>query len=115
MQIDEFSSNAQILTEIGERLHGVRVAKPLTRDELSELCGVSVRTIANIEGGKDATFGNILAIMRTLGVLQNVESLVPEQTLRPSDVARLSHRRQRATSPKYRKQSSSAWVWGEDK
>jgi transcriptional regulator with XRE-family HTH domain len=115
MQIDQFMNNTQVLTELGARLRDVRVAKPLTRDELSQASGVSVRTIANIEGGKDVTFGNVLSVMRALGLLQNANALVAEQTVRPSDLAALSHKRQRAMSAKYRKQPATAWVWGEDK
>ena len=112
MQITQLNSNNEIMKEVGQRLRDVRIAFPLTRAELAAKSGVSERTIANLESGRDVTFGNIVNVMRALSLADNLDSLVPEQGLRPSDLASMGKKRQRATSAK--KGRATTWVWGDE-
>ena len=112
MQITQLNSNNEIMKEVGQRLRDVRIAFPLTRAELAAKSGVSERTIANLESGRDVTFGNIVNVMRALSLTGNLDTLVPEQGARPSDLVSMGKKRQRAASAK--KGRATTWVWGDE-
>ncbi len=113
MQITFLSSNEQILSELGDRIRAARIDMPLTQDELAARAGVSISTVAKIERGEDVRFSSMLAILRALGMLANVDILVPEERVRPSDIARTGHSRKRASSARSARDVSSAWTWGD--
>lgn len=112
MRITQLDSNSAIMREIGQRVRDARIVFPLTRAELASKSGVSERTIANLESGKDVTLGSIINVMRALSLLGNLDLLVPEQGPRPSDLIAIGKKRQRATSVK--KSGNATWVWGDE-
>ena len=129
MRITGLESNAEILAELGERIKDARIATPLTREELAAKSGVSARTLANLESGSGATLSNVISVLRALSMAGNLETLVPEQDARPSDIAALGKKRQRAPHPKVKAsrnrtwdafkegtwEGAKTWKWGEDK
>lgn len=115
MEITNLDFNTEIQLEIGKRLKETRVSIPMTQQELSEQTGLSIGTISAIENGKDCSFSSILNILRALNQLSNVNSLVVEQAERPSQIALLGKKRERATSAaKKHEQATSGWKWGDD-
>ncbi len=56
---------------------------------------------------------DVLNVFRTIGVLQNVNLLVQEQTLRPTDIVDATHKRQRVS--KAGRKDKQEWVWGENR
>ena len=115
MEITVLTSNEQALAELGGRLRDARIDTPLTQEELARKAGVSLSTVASIERGGDARLGSWLSILRALGMLGNADALVPTTEVRPSEIAELGHRRQRARSAKQAPASSTAWVWGDER
>ena len=114
MQITELEFDAEILKEIGKRLKETRVAVPMTQQELASQVGLSVGTISAMENGKDYSFSSLLKILRALNQLSNVDFLVTEQSARPSQVAALGKKRERATAnAKKQEKDSSSWKWGD--
>ena len=113
--ITMLDSNESIIKELGARVRSARIAHPLTQAELAVRAGVSVGTIANLERGKDVSLSCLLNVMRALGILSNVEALVPSASPRPSDVATLGHARKRASSANARKADAPTWVWGDER
>ena len=114
MVIDFLLSNEQTLAELGKRLRAARIDTPLTQRELADRAGVSLSTVATIERGGDARMGSYLCVLRALGMLSNVDALVPEHVVRPSQLLELGHERKRATSPAHRHTSLPTWTWGDE-
>ena len=114
MIIDRLSSNEQVLKELGERVRAIRIDMPLTQAELAQRAGVSLRTVANLEAGRDVKLDSLLSVLRALGLLANVELLVPEPLVRPLALLDTPARRRRATSPKKRSTPHEGWKWGDE-
>lgn len=114
MRITGYENNVRIMAELGQRIKDTRIAMNYTQEEMGEQSGVALRTILRIEKGESVNFESVLNVLRVLGVLSNLELLLPEQTVRPTDLADQKPKRKRVT--KLRMNSEvGAWVWGEDK
>ena len=111
MKITGLESNDEVLKILGGRVKDYRVNAGITQEQLAEDTGLSLRTIVNIETGKDVKLGSIIYVLRALRLLGNLDILVPEQEIRPSDIARMGKKRERV------KRSSKErydMKWGED-
>jgi len=104
----------QVLQELGARIRLARINTPLTQAELAERAGVSLRTVSNLERGRDVNVSSLLDLLRALGMLDNAEMLVPPAQPRPTDIAKLGKERQRATSRAARKAATGTWKWGDE-
>ncbi|MCD8106279.1 MAG: helix-turn-helix domain-containing protein [Lachnospiraceae bacterium] len=114
MRITGYENNQTILSEVGKRIKDTRIAMNYTQMDMSEHSGVALSTISRIERGESVNIENILNVLRTLDALANLELILPEQTVKPTDLADKKPKRQRV-SKKRKEESSSQWVWGEDK
>ena len=76
-------SDPAILERIGKRIKNTRIRQELTQEELAKLSGISVLTLINIEKGKSVSMVLFISVMRTLGLLENLELLVPEIKISP--------------------------------
>lgn len=72
-----------IVAEIGKRLKDTRTKKKFTQAEVAERAGVSAFTISQIETGKNTSLASLIAVMRVLKLLENFETLIPEQIISP--------------------------------
>ncbi len=115
MDIDDYLSNEAVGAELGRRIKDARIAFPLTQLELARRAGVSQRTIANLEKGAEVTMGSLVSVLRALGLLSRMDLLVPKAEVRPTKLVDQVPKRQRATSPKYRKKPATSWKWGDEK
>lgn len=106
--------NAQaILKELGVRIKQYRISLNITQIDLAGKCGVSSSTLVRIENGDDSIFSNYLKILNGLGLLQNVDILIPEAQPNFKDIFENKPVRQRAKSENNK--TNSNWVWEEDK
>ena len=115
MRITGYESNGAILAELGARIKDTRVATGITQAELAVRAGVSQRTVTNVETGQHVTLANLMNVLRALGLLGNLELIVPEQGARPTDLERLGKKRQRVRSSATTVLTETTWVWGEDR
>ncbi len=116
MKIVFFSSTNEVLSEIGSRMKAARIAMSITQKEMAEMTNLSLRTISNLEAGKDVSFSTVIEVLRALGQLQSLEIMIPEQGPRPSDIAALGRSRQRVRSKtRSTSCSESGWKWGDEK
>ncbi len=87
-----------MLAELGGRLARVRLARNLTQPELAREAGVGARTVARIESGESTHMTSLVRVLRALGLLGNVDALVPPPTPSPLELLRRQGKvRQRAT------------------
>lgn len=114
MKITGYENNAGIMAELGQRIKDTRIAMNYTQIEMEEQSGVALRTILRIEKGESVNFESILNVLRVLGVLSNLELILPEQTVKPTDLADQKPKRKRVTKPRMNSEAD-VWVWGEDK
>ena len=66
-----------ILKEMGARLKEYRLRKGLMQSELAESAGVGVGTIAKMERGGAVSVQILLSVLRSLGLLENLEQFLP--------------------------------------
>jgi transcriptional regulator with XRE-family HTH domain len=70
-----------IASAIGARLQELRLKKNLSQEQVAEEAGISRQTLINLLHGK-GTMVNLVAVLRAIGELERVTSLI--QPVRPS-------------------------------
>lgn len=81
-------SDTAILKRLGTRLKAYRIARGMKQQELAAESGVGISTIAKIENGQSVALSLLVSVMRTLGLLENLDLLVPEQKPSPMELLR---------------------------
>lgn len=76
-------SNPAVLIKLGSRIKDTRLRRNITQGELGRIAGVSILTIANIEKGKPVSILMFICVLRALGLLENLENLIPEIKISP--------------------------------
>jgi putative transcriptional regulator len=101
MELDNISP-AAIAEEIGNRLKQARLNADLTQAEVASLSGLDRRTVLNAEKGK-VRLENLIAILVSLGMADQLNMLLPVQEISPLQLAKLKgKKRQRASRSKNR-------------
>jgi len=119
MKIINFSTDEAVLRELGQRLAAVRLQQNLTQMQLAEQAGISKSTLQRLESGEAATrLSGFVRVCRALGLLEQLETLLPEPV--PSPMAQLKlqgRQRQRASgskaAPHASERTRKKWTWGE--
>jgi len=115
MRIIDLLTDEALLAELGERFTRTRLDRNITQAELAEEAGVSKRTVERIEAGASTQLSNLVRVIRALGLIENLELLVPETRPSPLEQLRLQGKqRERASKTPKRPAGSSAWQWGDD-
>ncbi len=92
----------EILTEIGTRLRRYRLEGNTTQAELARRAGISLRTLGNMETGRDVQLGTVIRVLRALGRLDSLDAFLPEAGVSPMELLRSRGRpRQRAGRPRH--------------
>lgn len=113
MKITGYESEQTVLKELGVRIKQHRILMNLTQAELADRCGISSSTEVRIENGIDSRFSSYIRILSALGLLQNLDLLIPEPQPDFKALFEQKPTRQRVRSKK--EEPKSGWVWGEDK
>lgn len=113
MKLYGTENNEIIMKEMGIRVKDTRIAIDLTQKELAERAGISQRTIERIENGENIKVENIINVLRAMQLLQNLDNLIPEQKIRPTELHDRNKKRVRATSKK-RVDVTIEWKWGDE-
>jgi putative transcriptional regulator len=121
MRITADLTDDAVLKEIGARLERQRIEAGLTQASLAAQSGVAKRTLERIEAGRSAELVTLLRLLRTLKLVDGVETLVPDPP--PSPIALLKRegkQRQRVSRPRGHPDAAVApggaarrWRWGE--
>ena len=82
-------SDTAILNKLGTRLKASRISSGLKQQELAAESGVGVSTIAKIENGQSVSLSLLISVMRTLGLLENLDLLLPEQKPSPMELLKM--------------------------
>lgn len=113
MKLYGTENNEVIMKELGKRIQDMRIAMNLTQSEMAERSGVSLRTVCRIEKGESARVESVLNVLRILQALPNLELLVQEQVLKPTELVDHGKKPSRVSSG--RRIRETEWIWGDEK
>ncbi len=116
MGITDRSTDEAVLAQLGERLARCRLNRNQTQDEVAAEAGVSKRTVERLEAGHSAQLSNLIRVLRALGLLGNLDRLVPEPLPSPMQQLELQGRvRERASKPRATGEAEDKeWTWGDE-
>lgn len=115
MKIQSASTDPAILAELGERLARVRLDSNLTQADLAREAGLSKRTIERLEAGESTQLGNLLRVLRALGLLDRVDDLVAASVPGPVEQLRLEGQRRERARAKSARAGAAPWTWDDGK
>ncbi|MFH1466068.1 MAG: helix-turn-helix transcriptional regulator [Pseudomonadota bacterium] len=111
MRIEGVLTDDAILAELGQRLQRHRLDQNVTQAQVAREAGLSTPTVQRVEAGSSVQLASLLRVMRVLGLLDQVEGLVPQPGVRPMELLqRGGRRRQRASSGKS-DPKGEPWSW----
>jgi DNA-binding XRE family transcriptional regulator len=102
-------TDSAIEVEIGARLRALRLRRNVTQKALAEATGLSVTAIKGIEAG-GGTLSTLIAVLRELKALDQLQHFIPEITVSPLQLARRKGvQRQRATGKRGKSDRDDTW------
>ena len=117
MKITSNLTDQAILGEIGRRLAKQRLSISKSQAELASECGLARRTIQYAEAGKPVQSESLVKILRSLGLLDTLDALLPDQSLRPMDMLKLKNKERKRVVKKrgsHKIQGEGEWQWGNE-
>jgi len=95
-------SDKGIEEELGGRIRALRLRKNVTQKELAEATALSLNTIKALESGR-GKLSSLIAVLRELGALDNLNSFIPEPSISPIQLAKMQGKvRERASGERSR-------------
>jgi transcriptional regulator with XRE-family HTH domain len=110
--MDYYSMTDQgVAREIGGRVRSLRLRRNRTQQQVSEATALSLNAIKALESGK-AKLTTLIAVLRELGSLDELDCLIPEITISPLQMARRKGKqRQRASGKRLLRRSKDDGAW----
>jgi len=87
-------SDRDVEKELGQRIKMLRLRKNLTQDDLASRALLHRNAISALESGKGSRMSTMIAVLRELGAIENLDAFLPEITVSPMQLAKL-HGRER--------------------
>jgi transcriptional regulator with XRE-family HTH domain len=115
MEDNSTRTTAAWLATLGQRLTRHRLNQNLSQAEVAERAGVSLRTVARLEGGEPTQLESFLRVLAALGLDRGLDRLVPEVPESPIQrLERDGKRRKRATGRRAKRpKRTKPWTWGD--
>jgi len=82
-------TNKAIMATLGKRIKEYRIRAEMMQSELAKSANVGLSTIIKLEQGKSISLELLVSIMRSLGMLENFNALVPEPPISPMRMLKL--------------------------
>ncbi|MGE0066160.1 MAG: helix-turn-helix domain-containing protein [Solirubrobacterales bacterium] len=116
MRIEAANSDDTVLAELGRRLSRTRLERNLSQERLAHEAGVSKATVERLEAGEPVRSTSLIRVLRSLGLLDALDRLVPEPLPSPVERLRLQGRqRQRARGgAEPATENAGPWRWGDE-
>ncbi|HMP72080.1 MAG TPA: helix-turn-helix domain-containing protein [Kiritimatiellia bacterium] len=115
MKLQDLHKDEAVLAELGRRLAQVRIGQNISQAELAQRAGVGKRTLERVEAGETTQTRTLFRILRELGLLAQLDALLPEPKPRPRDVIREDGRLpRRAGRKKPSEDRRGEWKWGDE-
>ncbi|VAW91572.1 hypothetical protein MNBD_GAMMA21-1095 [hydrothermal vent metagenome] len=94
-------SDKGIAQELGHRLKTLRLQKNTTQKKLAEMTRLSLNSIKSLESGR-GKLSTIIAVLRELGSLDQLDNFIPEITISPIQLAKTQGKVRERASGEYR-------------
>ena len=95
-------SDKGIEQELGNRVKALRLRNNITQKDLAEATMLSLNSIKALESGR-GKLSTIIAVLRELGALDNLDNFIPEVSISPIQLAKRQGKiRERATGERGR-------------
>jgi transcriptional regulator with XRE-family HTH domain len=116
MGMEHQGPDRAILVELGQRLRDARLERNLSQEAVAEEAGIGRYTLQRMEAGESPSLINFVRVLRVLGLLGELERLLPGPTPSPIDeLERRGRRRRRAGSPRPPEEKQGGrWRWGDE-
>jgi len=110
MDIQSLSDQA-IEKEIGQRIKALRLRKNISQQVLATAACTHRNVIGALENGKGSTLSTLIAVLRELDALSELDAFIPEIKISPIEILkRQGKQRQRASGEKQEDQAeASEW------
>jgi len=116
MKIENLSTDAHILKEMGRRLSRIRLDKNMTQKDLAAEAGIGLRTLQRLESGAVATQLSVfIRVCRTLSILEQLDRFIPKPTISPMALLKQKGKeRKRASGIQTVIEAPGEWTWGDE-
>ena len=111
-------SNSEILQDVGEAVKAKRLLLNMSQQELADQVGISRISVVNLENAKgNLSLQNLIAIMKVLGMTQNLSAVFSPPEESPALVAKAQKGKtqQRVRRSESKVYEDDEFKWGEDK
>ena len=103
----EAMTDKAVLEELGRRIQSQRLNANLLQAEVAQKAGISRRALQNLESGRVCTLSLLIRVLRALGKLGQLGTLLPEPGPSPIQLAKLKGRERQRASGRRRKPALS--------
>lgn len=107
-------SEQAIAEMIGSRLEALRVKKNINQQTVAEEAGISRTTLRQLMAGK-GTLLNLIAVLRVIGELDRLSSLVEEVRSSPIQMAKMAGKKRQRAYTTRKPPAADALVTGQKK
>lgn len=116
MNIIDFSiaTSEQIEEFLCGQLKKIRLSRNFTQTQLAKESGVAIGTIRRLEEGKTVSVNTFIRVLLALDLQQNLETLLPDPTIRPIERVNTGGSERKRARPKQSDPDHSNWVWGDE-
>ena len=108
----EIAPPEKVELDLGRRLERLRLSKNMNQTTLANGAGVSRRTITRLENGEGVSLDTLIRVMKALGVVDRLENLLPDPSVRPIERIRLKGRERKHAREKPQGEAKP-WNWAE--
>ena len=100
-----------ILEELGRRLRRHRLDRNVTQAALAREAGISKPTLQRLEAGASVQLVSLLRVMRALGLLDQLDALVPDPLVRPLELLERRGKVRQRASREGPPEPPEPWSW----
>lgn len=103
--------------ELGERIEALRLRRDWTQSQLAKEAGIGKRTLERLEAGQSVQLTSFIAVLRQLGLLDELLAVVPDQSKSPVAMMLAEEAPRRRASGRRKKSAADQkpWRWGDEK
>lgn len=108
------ATSDQIEGYLCKQLKNIRLTRNFTQAQLAKESGVAIGTVRRLEGGHGVSLNTLIRIMMALDIQQNLETLLPDPSIRPIERVNTGGSERKRARPVQTDTGNSTWVWGDE-
>ena len=108
------ATSDQIEGFLCSQLKNIRLTRNFTQAQLAKESSVAIGTIRRLEEGKSVSLNTFIRIMMALDLQHNLETLLPDPTIRPIERVNTGGSERKRARPIQSDTENSTWAWGDE-